>query len=114
MPGYQLHGTLGSFIKHKTDVQETDLQANKKPGGTDWGIEPESQRGLLHTEKDGKLVKEYVTSLRGNYGDYYDGIYHAIRNNAEVPVTGEDGMKVIRIIEAALKSNREKKVVDLK
>ena len=27
MPGYQIHGKLGSFIKHKTDVQETDLQA---------------------------------------------------------------------------------------
>ena len=35
LPGYIFHGTLGSFIKHKTDVQETDLQAHKKPGGAD-------------------------------------------------------------------------------
>ena len=113
MPGYQIHGTLGSFIKHKTDVQETDLQANKKPGGDDWGIEPESQKGFLHTEKDGKLIKEFIPSLRGNYGDYYDGIYNSIRNNADVPVPGEDGMKVIQIIEAAFKSNKEKKVIEL-
>jgi scyllo-inositol 2-dehydrogenase (NADP+) len=113
MPGYQIHGTLGSFIKHKTDVQETDLQANKKPGGNDWGIEPESQKGLLHTEKDGKIIKEYVPSLRGNYGEYYDGIYNAIRKNADVPVPGEDGMKVIQVIEAAIQSNKEKKVIEL-
>jgi predicted dehydrogenase len=113
MPGYQFHGTLGSFIKHKTDVQETDLQANKKPGGTDWGIEPESQKGLLHTEKDGKIIKEHIPSLKGNYGDYYDGVYNAIRNNANVPVSGEDGMKVIQVIEAAIKSNKEKKVIEL-
>lgn len=113
MPGYQLHGTLGSFIKHKTDVQETDLQAHKKPGGADWGIEPESQRGLLHTEKNGKVIKESIVSLRGNYGDYYDGIYQAIRNNAAAPVTGEEGMKVIRVIEAAIRSNIEKRVIDL-
>jgi predicted dehydrogenase len=113
MPGYQLHGTLGSFIKHKTDVQETGLQANKKPGSADWGTEPPSQQGLLHTEKDGKVIKELVPSLQGNYGVYYQALHDAIRNNAEVPVTGEEGMKVIRIIEAAFKSNKEKKVIDL-
>lgn len=113
MPGYQIHGTLGSFIKHKTDVQETDLQAHKKPGGNDWGIEPEEQKGLLHTLKDGKIIKEFVPSLRGNYGEYYDGIYNAIRNGAEVPVSGEDGKKVIQLLEAATKSNKEKKVIEL-
>ena len=113
MPGYQFHGTVGSFIKHKTDVQETDLQAQKKPGGDDWGIEPEDQRGLLHTEKDGKVFREFIPSAKGNYGDYYDGVYNAIRNNAPMPVTGEDGMKVIQVIEAAIKSNKEKKVIEL-
>ena len=113
MPAYQIHGTLGSFIKHKTDVQETDLQAHKKPGGDDWGIEPENQKGLLHTVKDGKIIKEFVQSLRGNYGDYYEGVHNAIRNNADVPVSGEDGKKVIQIIEAAIKSNKEKKVIEL-
>jgi predicted dehydrogenase len=113
LPGYQLHGTSGSFIKQKTDVQETDLQASKKPGGCDWGTEPENQQGLLHTEKDGKVIKEFIPSLQGNYGDYYEGIYQAIRNKADVPVSGEDGMKVIQIIEAAFKSNSEKRVISL-
>ncbi len=113
LPGYIFHGTVGSFIKHKTDVQETDLQAHKKPGGKDWGIEPESQKGFLHTERDGKVIKEYVPSERGNYGDYYNGVYDAIRNNKDVPVAGEDGMKVIKVIEAALRSNNEKRVVEL-
>lgn len=113
LPGYQIHGKKGSFIKHKTDIQETDLQAGNIPGAAEWGIEPESQKGLLHTEKDGKIIKEYITSLKGNYGDYYDGIYNAIRKNAEVPVSAEDGMKVIQVIEAAIKSNKEKRVIEL-
>ena len=54
IPGYQLHGKKGSFIKQKTDVQEADLLAGKTPGGKEWGIEPESQRGLLHIEKDAR------------------------------------------------------------
>lgn len=113
MPGYQLHGTLGSFIKPKTDVQETDLQAHKKPGGAEWGVEPASQQGLLHTEKDGKLIREHIPSLKGNYGDYYEGIYNALRKGETVPVSAEDGMKVIRLIEAAIKSNKEKRVIEL-
>ena len=113
MPGYQLHGKKGSLIKHKTDVQETDLQANKKPGGDDWGREPESQNGLLHTEVDGKIIRQNIPSLQGNYGEYYNGIYKAITENVEMPVTGEEGMNVIKIIEAATLSNKEKRVIEL-
>lgn len=113
LPGYIFHGTKGSFIKAKTDVQETDLQAGKKPGTADWGMEPASQKGLLHTEKDGEVVKEYITSLQGNYGEYYNGIYDALRNDKDVPVSAEDGMKVIKIIEAAYSSNKERRVIEL-
>ena len=113
LPGYIFHGTKGSFVKAKTDVQETDLQAGKKPGAADWGMEPASQRGLLHTEREGVVVKEYITSLRGNYGEYYNGIYDALRNDKEVPVSAEDGMKVIKIIEAAYSSNKERRVIGL-
>ena len=113
LPGYVFHGTKGSFIKPKTDVQETMLQAGKVPGGSDWGVEPENEKGLLHTEKDGKIIKEYVPSLQGNYGEYYEGIFNAIRKNAGVPVSAEDGLKVIQIIEAAFKSSKEKCVIHL-
>ncbi|MEK7225652.1 MAG: Gfo/Idh/MocA family oxidoreductase, partial [Bacteroidota bacterium] len=113
LPGYIFHGTKGSFIKAKTDVQETDLQAGKKPGSANWGLEPESQRGLLHTEVEGKVIKEHVESLQGNYGEYYNGIYDALRNNKELPVSAEDGMKVIQVIEAAYRSYKERRVVDL-
>ncbi len=111
LPGYVFHGLKGSFIKPKTDVQEDMLQAGNIPGGADWGTEPESQRGLLHTEKDGKIIKEYVASERGNYNDYYDGIYGAIRENKSLPVTADEALNVIKIIEAAYKSNEFKKAV---
>lgn len=113
LPGYIFHGTKGSFIKAKTDVQETLLQAGKIPGGDEWGIEPETEKGLLHTEINGQIIKKHIDSFRGNYGEYYDGMYNAIRNNADVPVSAEDGMKVIKIIETAFKSSKEKRVIDL-
>ncbi|SNR30971.1 Gfo/Idh/MocA family oxidoreductase [Lutibacter flavus] len=113
LPGNIFHGRNGSFIKSKADIQEKELQAEKKPGTTDWGMEPESENGLLHTEKDGRIIMEYIPTLKGDYMEYYDGIYGAIRNNKSVPVSGEDGKNVIKVIEAAIKSNKEKMVIQL-
>jgi predicted dehydrogenase len=78
-----------------------------------YGIEPETEKGLLHTETNGNLIREYIPSQKGNYTAYYEGIYQAIRNNAALPVTAEEGTDVIRIIEAAFKSNDEKRVIEL-
>lgn len=113
LPGYILHGRKGSFIKAKTDVQETTLQAGVLPGSADWGLEPESEKGLLHAEKEGKPFRELVVSERGNYMDYYQGIFDALRHNKPVPVAPEDGRDVIRIIEAAFESSKKQQVVKL-
>ena len=113
LPGYIFHGQKGSFIKAKTDVQETMLQAGNMPGQDDWGTEPESEKGLLHTEIEGVETREFIKSEQGNYGDYYQAIYEVIRNNGPVPVTAEDGEKVIRIIEAAFESSRIQKVIEV-
>jgi predicted dehydrogenase len=111
--GFIIHGRKGSFIKSRADVQETVLQSGQKPGTPDWGTEPESERGLLHTEKDGKLIRKHISTLQGNYYDYYDAVYNSLTGKDALAVTGEDGLNVIKIIEAAYQSNREKRVVEL-
>jgi len=113
LPGYILHGLKGSFIKPKTDVQETLLQQGVIPGKIDWGIEPETERGLLHTEINGEIVREYIHSEQGNYGEYYEAVYESIRHQKPIPVTAEQGLNVIKIIEAAFKSDEAKKVVEI-
>lgn len=114
LPAYVLQGSKGSFIKSRTDVQENDLIAGKAPGSENWGVEPESEKGLLHTEKDGQVVREWVTPPHGNYMDYFDKLYHAIRFNDPLPVTAEQGLEVIKVIEAAIESNKEGRVVKFK
>lgn len=113
VPGFQLHGKKGSFIKHRSDVQEALLQKEVKPGTPGWGIEPENIWGILHTEKDGQVIRETIPSERGDYGEYYDAMYNSIVNGAPLPVTGEEAMNVIKIIEAALQSHKEKRVITL-
>ena len=113
LPAYQIHGTNGTFIKTKSDVQEGELQKGNKPNSANWGVEPDSEKGLLHIMKDGKSHREIIESEAGDYMAYYNGIYEAIRNHKSLPVSAEDGIMVIQIIEAALKSNKEKRVIQL-
>ncbi|WP_301920785.1 Gfo/Idh/MocA family oxidoreductase [Ferruginibacter sp.] len=113
IPANVIHGMKGSFIKTRGDVQESDLLAGKKPGNDNWGTELASEQGLLHTEIEGKVVRETILSDKGNYGDYYAEIYEAIVNGKPVPVTAEEGINTIRIIEAAIKSNKERREVAL-
>ncbi len=113
LPSFILHGSMGSFIKWRADVQETHLQEGKVPGTPDWGIEPVTERGLLHTESGGEVIRETVPTLRGNYMEYFDGIFEAIRNGAALPVSGKEGINTIRIIETAFRSSEEKRVLFL-
>ncbi len=112
-PSFVIHGRKGSFLKSRADVQEALLLKDYKPSTTDWATEPESEEGLLHTEKDGKIIREKIPTLYGNYYDYYDGVYKAIINNTTMPVTVDDGIKVMQIIDGAVESNKSQKVIQL-
>jgi predicted dehydrogenase len=112
IPSYNINGHKGTFLKNRTDIQERHLLAGDMPVGENWGVELESEQGLLHTEIDGKEVKQRVPTERGNYMDYFNGIYEAIRNNAPLPVTGEEGTRIIRVIEKAYESVRTKQIVN--
>lgn len=111
-PRYMIQGTSGSFIKYGEDPQEARLRAGEPPVGQDWGQEPETMFGLIHTEKDGKIIKERYPSLRGSYADYYNELYNSIVNGEPVKEKPEHGYNIIRIIELAIQSHREKRTVE--
>jgi scyllo-inositol 2-dehydrogenase (NADP+) len=112
-PAYVIHGKKGSFLKPRGDVQEDNLKLLKKPNLDSWGTESLEKEGFLHTEIDGKTVHGKIPTLQGNYYAFFDGVYNSIINNTDEPVTAQDGARVMQIIEAAIQSNQEKRVIDL-
>jgi scyllo-inositol 2-dehydrogenase (NADP+) len=112
-PAYVVHGKKGSFLKPRGDVQEDDLKLSKKPDVATWGTESEDLKGILHTEIDGKIIKEKIPTFQGNYYDFFDGVYKSIVANTIEPVTAEDGVKTMKIIEAAIESSTHQKAVNL-
>lgn len=110
-PRYILHGEFGSFYKSGIDPQEEMLKAGKLPVGEIWGTEPASEWGKLFYENDGKDFEEVIETLPGNYNIFYNNVFDAIRNNADLFVKPEESVEVLKILEACLKSNRENRTV---
>ncbi|MEQ8238977.1 MAG: Gfo/Idh/MocA family oxidoreductase [Cyclobacteriaceae bacterium] len=113
-PSYTFHGTNGSFLKSRGDVQETQLQRGMKPNAAEYGIEPEREYGILNYVDGKQHVRELVQTLPGNYSNYYEGVYQSIVEGSAMPVTADDGINVMKIIEAAFQSDLEKRVIPLK
>jgi scyllo-inositol 2-dehydrogenase (NADP+) len=112
-PSYIVHGKKGSFLKTRADVQETQLLKGMKPNDPAYGIEPPEEFGKLHYEKDGQDVYEEVPAVPGDYKHYYEGVYQSLANDRQEPVTAEEGLRVMNIIEAAFQSDEEKRVIPL-
>jgi predicted dehydrogenase len=110
-PRYMVHGTLGSYIKYGDDPQEAMLKEGILPVRPDWGREPDTVMGLLHTEEDGKPVRNYIPSLPGNFGDYYTNLYQTITAGAPNWEKSEHGYNTIRLIELAFESNGQQRTL---
>jgi len=112
-PRYILHGELGSFFKFGIDLQEELLKAGTLPSGENWGTEPPEMWGAISYQKDGNEFEEAVETIPGNYNIFYDNVFDAIRNSAELFVKPEEAVEVLKILEACLQSNREKRTIYL-
>jgi scyllo-inositol 2-dehydrogenase (NADP+) len=110
-PRFQIHGEKGSFIKYGLDPQEDQLKQGMAPGDQGYGVGQVEHDGELTVELGGLSVKGRVETLPGTYHAYYEGIVEAIQSEKPAPVTAEEARNVIKVIECAIRSHREKRVV---
>ncbi len=104
-PRYVAHGTRGSYVKYGLDPQEPALKAGKKLGGPNWGEEPEDGWGTLTTMQNGAAVERRVPTLPGDYRSYYENVRDTILGEAALAVPGEQGWRVLRLLELAMESS---------
>lgn len=110
-PHFQLHGSRGSFIKYGFDTQEEALKAGKRPGDIAWGSDDVASYGELAMEVGELTIKGKVTTLCGHYEAFYQEVAEAITQGKPVPVLPEEAREIIRVIECALLSREEQRVV---
>jgi scyllo-inositol 2-dehydrogenase (NADP+) len=99
-PRYIIHGRKGSFVKYGIDVQEDHLKAGMMPQDVGFGIEPNTQAGILYREIGGKTVQEIIQTEKGNWALLFQNLHDVIVDGKELLIKPEEVLEQIRIIEA--------------
>ncbi|GAC1587410.1 MAG: Gfo/Idh/MocA family oxidoreductase [Hymenobacter sp.] len=90
VPAYVLHGTLGSYQKGRTDVQEAQLLLGLSPLAPDYGREKPGQEGRLTLAgPDGILTTTPDPAAPGDYLGLFEAVYQTLRHGLPYPIREE-------------------------
>lgn len=113
-PRFALFGWNGCFIKEGVDPQEALLRAGVLPHETsDWGVEASDSYGTLALLVDMQDISEKIVSEQGSGQDFYANLVAVLNEGAPLLVRAAEGRDVIRILELAEQSAREKRAIPL-
>lgn len=110
-PRFIIHGTQGSYTKYGLDPQEDMLKEGETPLSPGWGVDMNA--GFIHTTQDNESHHQEIENLPGCYEAYYHGIAYAIAHRTPPPVLATAGLDTIKLIEAALQSAQEKRLISV-
>jgi predicted dehydrogenase len=108
-PRLRVLGSAAAYVRYGLDVQEAALRAGRTPKDPDWGTEPETAWGRLGTPEDSRPVP----TVPGSYQDFYAGMRDAVRGVAAPPVSIDEAVAVLAVIEAARLSAQQDRTVTL-
>lgn len=98
---FVIHGSKGSFVKGRSDVQEDQLLKGMKLNNPAYGIEPAESKGRLTImDEQGIAQVSYVDSENGNYIGLFEAVYQSIVNNVPYPATEDQIITQLEILEA--------------
>ncbi|RZK81315.1 MAG: oxidoreductase [Pedobacter sp.] len=101
LPAFVLHGENGSFHKKRADIQEEQLLKGMKLTDEGYGIElPGNEGKLTLIDEEGNKSVHEVPSLDGSYLPLFDAIYQSIENGVTYPVSQEQVLIQLEILEA--------------
>ncbi|KVP77138.1 oxidoreductase [Burkholderia ubonensis] len=102
---FTLHGTRGSYQKFGLDTQEDQLKAGLTPDDVEFG--GGNPPGVLRVLDGDVETERPVPTLDGQYAEFYRALAASIREGAPFPVTPQDAVDVMTVIELAAQSEHE-------
>lgn len=106
---FNVEGDQGTFIKYGLDVQEEALKRGADVKDDRWGLEPDSDWGILYNEGSNQVI----TTKPGNYDAFWFQLANTITEGALNPVPKNDVLTVIELIELAHVSANENRTINL-
>jgi predicted dehydrogenase len=108
-PRFRVLGDKATFTKYGLDVQEPQIKRGVRPGDEGWGVEPESDAGVLGVNDE----VETVPTETGRYEQFYAEVRDSLLGTGEFPLDAQSSVEALRVIEAAHRAGGERRVVRL-
>ena len=108
-PRMRVLGSFGAYTKYGLDVQEAALRAGARPR-PGWGEESAEHWGRFGHDDDTRPVP----TESGNYPAFYTLLERALREGAAPPVSPDDAVRVLEVIEAAQQSSSERATIPVR
>lgn len=102
-PRFAVHGSQGSYLKEGRDVQEDQLRHGTAPGAPGWGLDPQHGQHVI-IDSEGRSHRSSVDNLPGDYRQFYAQFRDAILDQGPPPVSTEQALQVMRLLDAGRKS----------
>ncbi|MFB9215238.1 oxidoreductase [Vibrio sinaloensis] len=107
---FTIKGSKGSYVKYGLDPQEERLIAGQRPEQPCWADEETDQYGRFY---DGEGQRTIATE-RGGYQHYFVKIAESIKHQTPPPVSAEESLWNIKLIDLAMESNRTGQTIAVK
>ena len=110
-PRFIVQGRYGGYLKFGLDPQEDALKRGEAPTGARWGCETPERWGTLSRAQGDSLVTEPCPTDPGDYRRYYANVRDAVLGSALLAVTPQQALRVMRALELAMESSRERRTL---
>ena len=109
---FRAYGDGGSYVASGTDVQAQAIFAGKRPAGDleGWGYDRKEFWGTLRTASS----EELVPSEQGRYHDYYEAFASAVLKGGLPPVTAEEAVHTLVVLDAARESAMKGRTIGIR
>ena len=98
--GFVVNGTKGSFMKYAADPQEKQVDGGMMPTHPDFGKEGDGYLAkLVNIGEDIQRKIEWLAAPKGNYNEIFTAVYETVRNEAPFPVTAEQVLWQLEMLE---------------
>jgi predicted dehydrogenase len=101
-PRLRVLGDRAAFVTDHLDGQEDALRSGHRPDEPGFAFEPPERWGRLIRGGDA----EPVPTIPGRWSDFYAAMVHTLRDGAPSPVSADDAVRGLEIIDAARDSAR--------
>ena len=110
-PAFRLRTEKYELVIPRTDKQEKRLMAGERPSRDGLAGSNKNERGFVYYADKETIIKKEISIAQGNYMLFFDKLEGSVNGRMEPLVSKTEVLAQLKIIEAAIISNREKKEI---